>query len=61
MRRIKAQPQPAEQPKEELTAEELEAQQIVELPDREAISVVNGSTAITMGAAATAGLLPDGK
>jgi len=39
----------------------LDAQQIVELPDREAISVVNGSTAITMGAAATAGLLPDGK
>jgi hypothetical protein len=54
-----------EQPTEKLSAEELRAvaeleeQQLVELPDREAISVVNGTVAISVGAAASAGLLPD--
>jgi len=37
---------------------ELDEQHVVELPDREAISVVNGTTALSVGAAASAGLLP---
>ena len=46
---------------EELTAEELEVlaeQMAVELPDREAVSVVNGSVTLSVGSAANAGLLP---
>jgi len=38
--------------------EELEAALVIELPAREAISVVNASTALPLAATATAGLLP---
>jgi len=50
-----------EQETQPLSLEELkmlDEQHVVELPDREAISVVNGTTALSMGAAASAGLLP---
>jgi hypothetical protein len=53
--------QPVDEQTEPLSLEELrelDEQHVVELPDREAISVVNGTTAISVGAAASAGLLP---
>jgi hypothetical protein len=52
---------PVEQQTEPLSLEELrelEEQHVVELPDREAISVVNGAAILSAGTAATAGLLP---
>jgi len=52
--------QPVEQPTEELTLDDLEQEQIVQLPEREAISVVNGSLALPIGTAASAGLLSSG-
>jgi len=51
-------PRPVEDPTELLDLAELDEQHVVELPDREAISVVNGAVALTAGAAASAGLLP---
>jgi len=49
---------PVEDPTEELDLTELDEQHVVELPDREAISVVNGAVALPAGAALSAGLLP---
>jgi len=52
---------PVDEQTEPLSLEELrelDEQHVVELPDREAISVVNGTTALSVGAAASAGLLP---
>jgi len=52
---------PVQEQTEPLSLEELrelDEHHVVELPDREAISVVNGTTAISVGAAASAGLLP---
>jgi len=37
---------------------DLDEHHVVELPDREAISVVNGTTVLWVGAATSAGLLP---
>jgi len=44
----------------ELTAEELEAQELAELPDREAMSLVNANIAIPVNAAIAANVLSDG-
>jgi hypothetical protein len=44
-------------PNEEPSPEELAAQQVIELPDRDALSVVNATVALPLGAAASAGLL----
>jgi hypothetical protein len=44
-------------PDANVTAEELEAQQIVELPEREAITIVNTNVALPVGVSAGAGLL----
>jgi len=44
----------------ELTAEELEAQQTEELPDRDAMSLVNANLAIPVNAAVAANVLSDG-
>jgi len=52
---------PVDEQTEPLSLEELrelDEQHVFELPDREAISVVNGTTALSVGAAASAGLLP---
>jgi hypothetical protein len=38
---------------------ELEEEHVLELPDREAITVVNGATVLSVGTAASAGLLPE--
>jgi len=46
-----------EQATEVLRPEELE-EHVTPLPDREAISIVNGSLMLPIGAAASAGLLP---
>jgi hypothetical protein len=45
---------------EELTAEELEAQEGAELPDREAMSLINANIAIPVNAAVAANVLSDG-
>jgi hypothetical protein len=52
----------SEQPKnpQELTAEELEGQEAAELPDREAMSLVNANLAIPVNAAVAANVLSDG-
>jgi hypothetical protein len=46
-----------ETPPEDVSPEELEAQQVLELPDREAVSVVNATLALPIGTATSAGLL----
>lgn len=52
---------PADQtPTEALSAEELEAQTGEELPDREAMSLVNANLAIPINAAVAANVLSDG-
>jgi hypothetical protein len=51
------QEQPAEE--QELTAEELEAQGGEELPDREAMSLVNANVAAPVNAAVAANVLSD--
>jgi len=48
-----------EQP-EKLTAEEIEAQEVAELPDREAMSLINANIAIPINAAVAANVLSDG-
>ncbi len=48
------------QPATELTADELEAQQGEELPDREAMSLINANIAIPVNAAVAANVLSDG-
>jgi hypothetical protein len=45
---------------QELTPEELEAQEGAELPDREAMSLVNANIAIPVNAAVAANVLSDG-
>jgi hypothetical protein len=44
----------------ELTAEELEAQEGAELPEREAMSLINLNAAIPINAAVAANVLSDG-
>ena len=44
----------------ELTDEELEAQEAEELPDREAMSLVNANIAVPVNAAVAANVLSDG-
>ena len=44
----------------ELSAEEMEAQGAAELPDREAMSLVNANIAIPVNAAVAANVLSDG-
>ena len=44
----------------ELTAEELEAQEGAELPDREAMSLINANVAAPINAAVAANVLSDG-
>ena len=44
---------------EELTAEELEAQEAAELPDREAMSLINANLAAPVNAAVVANVLSD--
>ena len=44
----------------ELTAEELEAQGATELPDREAMSLINANVAVPVNAAVAANVLSDG-
>ena len=45
---------------QELTAEELEGQEAAELPDREAMSLVNANLAVPVNAAVAANVLSDG-
>jgi len=47
-------------PQRELTDEELEQQAAAELPDREAMSLVNANLAIPVNAAVAANVLSDG-
>jgi hypothetical protein len=46
--------------REALTPEELEAQDAAELPDREAMSLINANIAIPVNAAVAANVLSDG-
>ena len=48
-----------DQEKRELTPEELEAEGAAELPDREAMSLVNANVAIPINAAVAANVLSD--
>jgi hypothetical protein len=48
-----------EQPPDELSAEELEAQSAAELPDREAMSLINANLAAPINAAIAANVLSD--
>ncbi len=52
----------SEQPKheQELTTEELEGQEAAELPDREAMSLVNANVAAPVNLAAALNVLSDG-
>ena len=43
-----------------LSPEELEAQEVAELPDREAMSLVNANIAVPVNAAVAANVLSDG-
>jgi hypothetical protein len=45
---------------QELTPEELEAQEAAELPDREAMSLINANIAAPVNAAVAANILSDG-
>jgi len=47
-------------PQRELTAEELEAQEAADLPEREAMSLINLNAAIPVNAAVAANVLSDG-
>ena len=44
----------------EITPEELEAEELAELPEREAMSLVNANIAIPVNAAVAANVLSDG-
>jgi len=44
----------------ELSSEELEAQAAAELPDREAMSLINANIAVPVNAAVSANVLSDG-
>ena len=48
-----------QQDREELTPEEVEAQEGAELPDREAMSLINANVAIPVNAAIAANVLSD--
>ena len=50
----------SDEKKQELTAEELEAQQGEELPDREEMSLINANAAIPVNAAVALNALSDG-
>jgi hypothetical protein len=50
----------ADKARRELTPEELEAEGLAELPDREAMSLVNANIAIPVNAAVAANVLSDG-
>ncbi len=50
----------AEHENSELSAEEIEQQEIAELPDREAMSLVNANVAVPVNAAVAANVLSDG-
>jgi len=50
----------SDEKKQERTAEELEAQQGEELPDREEMSLVNANVAIPVNAAVALNVLSDG-
>jgi hypothetical protein len=50
----------ARDPERELSAEELDAQEGAELPDREAMSLINANIAIPVNAAVAANVLSDG-
>lgn len=47
------------QERQDLTAEELEAQEGEELPDREAMSLINANVAVPVNAAVAANVLSD--
>ncbi len=47
-------------PKQQLTPEELEAEQGQELPDREAMSLIDANVAVPVNAAVAANVLSDG-
>jgi len=47
-------------PERELTSEELEAQEAADLPEREAMSLINLNAAIPVNAAVAANVLSDG-
>ena len=49
-----------EKKQQELTPEELEAQEAAELPDREAMSLVNANVAAPINAAVALNVLSDG-
>jgi len=49
----------ARDPERELSAEELEAQEAAELPDREAMSLINANLAAPINAAVAANVLSD--
>ncbi len=49
-----------ERTSEELTAEELEQENAAELPDREAMSLINANLAAPVNAAVAANILSDG-
>jgi hypothetical protein len=57
VRRDNRELRPVEDLTEELSLDELDEQHVVELPNREAISIVNGLLALPAGTAASAGLL----
>ena len=48
------------EPKSELSPEELEQQQVEQLPDREAMSLVDANVAVPVNAAVAANVLSDG-
>jgi len=52
--------QPAETSESGLTPEEIAAQEAAELPDREAMSLINANIAIPINAAVAANVLSDG-
>jgi len=56
----RVEPLTPEVPPEEVSPEEMAAQQVVELPEREALSVASSTLALTVGTAVHAGLLPVG-
>ena len=45
---------------QELTSQELESQQAAELPDREAMSLIDANVAVPVNAAVAANVLSDG-
>jgi len=49
----------AQEPNRELTPEELEQEEVAELPDREAMSLINANLAAPVNAAVAANVLSD--